>query len=181
MIGLIPNIYVQNDEYRMNSFELIQLTPDDGMEGFELLQRIGRNENDITNPINGKSYNDYKQWLVEQDDWANERNLPDGYVGQTCFWLKENGQVVGFGKIRHGLTAQSRVEGGNIGWAIDPRHRGRGLGSTFLAQLIIKAKEMKVGEILLTVKKYNYPSKCAMEKCGCKVFKETEGWWYLTI
>lgn len=165
----------------MATFELQQLSPSDGTEGYDFLQRLEKNKNDFTNPINGKSFEEYKKWLVEQDEWAKELNLPKGYVGQTCFWLKENGIIVGLGKIRHGLTEKSRVEGGNIGCAIDPKQRGRGLGTIFLTLIIQKAQNMNVGEILITVKKFNYPSKCALEKCGCKVFKETDGWWYLTI
>jgi predicted acetyltransferase len=165
----------------MDSFELHQLSPFDGVDSYQLLQRIGEKENDFTNPINGKSFEEYKAWLVQQDDWANEINLPKGYVGQTCFWLVANNLIVGFGKIRHALTEHSRKEGGNIGIAIDPTERGKGYATRFIPLLLQKAQEMGIGEILITVKKYNFPSKVAFEKNGCKVFKETECWWYLTI
>lgn len=164
----------------MNSYLLQQMTSFDGREGYNMLQRIGNNENDFTNPIHGKSFDEYKAWLVQQDDWAHERNLPKGYVGQTCFWLKAGDLIIGIGKIRHGLTEQSRIEGGNIGIAIDPEQRGKGYATQFIPLLLQKAQEMGIGEILITVKKYNFPSKVAFEKNGCKVFKETDGWWYLT-
>lgn len=163
------------------SYLLRQFTSNDGEEGYEVLQRIGENENDFTNPIHGRSFAEYKEWLAQQDAWSRDEGLPDGYVGQTCFWLVADGVIVGMGKIRHALTARSREEGGTIGIAIDPNQRGKGYGTAFLGLLINKAKEMKVGEILITVKKYNYPSKKASEKNGCFVFKETETWWYLTI
>lgn len=164
----------------MDSFELRQLSTIDGVDVYQLLQRIGNKENDFTNPMCGKSFEDFKAWLVQQDDWANERNLPKGYVGQTCFWLKAGDLIIGIGKIRHGLTEQSRIEGGNIGIAIDPEQRGKGYATQFIPLLLQKAQEMGIGEILITVKKYNFPSKVAFEKNGCKVFKETDGWWYLT-
>lgn len=164
----------------MNDFFLRQLSPFDGEEAYEVLQCIGEIENDFTNPVHGKSYDEYKKWLKQQDDWSRKENLPHGYIGQTCFWLVANGTIVGLGKIRHGLTERSRVEGGNIGIAIDPNRRGKGLATKFISLLLAKAKEMKVGEILITVKKYNYPSKVAFEKNNCRVFKETDGWWYLT-
>ena len=88
--------------------------------------------------------------------------------------------IVGLGKIRHGLTDFSRKEGGNIGIAIDPNKRGKGLATKFISLLLIKAQEMNIGEVLITVKKFNYPSKVAFEKNGCKLFKETDCWWYLT-
>lgn len=163
------------------SFSLTPITPNDGLDGYILLQRIGGMENDFTNPIHGKCFEEYKQWLIEQNAWSHEENLPEGYVGQSCFWLKYDGIVVGLGKIRHALTKQSRKEGGNIGIAIDPTQRGKGLATRFIHLLLNKAEEMKIGEILITVKKYNYPSKVAFEKNGCKVIKETEKWWYLSI
>ena len=76
---------------------------------------------------------------------------------------------------------RSRIEGGNIGIAIDPLRRGEGLGTRFISLLLEKALEMKIGEILITVKKYNYPSKAAFEKNGCYIIKETDGWWYLSF
>ena len=164
-----------------NSFLLQQISPSDGNEGYELLQCLGEKENDFTNPIHGKSYEEYKEWLVQQDDWSQEKNLPLGYVGQTCFWLKFNEKIVGLGKIRHGLTEQSRIEGGNIGIAITPTERGKGLATHFIALILQRAKDMQIGEILITVKKYNYPSKIACERNGCRVIKETDDWWYLSI
>lgn len=160
---------------------LQQLSPIDGLEGYELLQRIGEKENDFTNPIHGKSFADYKNWLIQQDKWSRKEGLPDGYLGQTCFWLVADGIIVGIGKIRHGLTKQSRIEGGNIGIAIDPLRRGEGLGGRFISLLLENANEMKIGEILITVKKYNFASKAAFEKNGCRIVRETDGWWYLSI
>ena len=64
---------------------LQQISTQDGLNGYELLQRIGEMENDFTNPIHGKSYEEYKEWLVQQDAWSREEQLPKGYVGQTCF------------------------------------------------------------------------------------------------
>ena len=164
-----------------HSIILRQITPNDGIEGYEILQRIGQMENDFTNPIHGKSYDEYKEWLVQQDAWSREENLPKGYVGQTCYWLIYDRKLVGIGKIRHGLTDQSRKEGGNIGIAIDPIQRGQGLATKFIALLLAKIREKKIGEVLITVKKYNYPSKVAFEKNDCKVIRETAEWWYLSI
>ena len=159
---------------------LQQILPSDGREGYAMLQRLGPNENNFTNPINGKSFEEYKQWLVQQDKWSRDEDLPEGYVGQTCFWFIVDGIIVGLGKIRHQITPQSRIEGGNIGFAIDPGQRGKGFANRFAALLLNKAQEMGIEEILLTIKKNNNPSKAAFERNGCKVVKETNDWWYLS-
>ena len=161
--------------------ELRQLSPSDGEDCYNLLQHIGREENDFTNPVHDMNYDQFKLWLKQQDDWSRGENLPCGYVPQICFWLVEDNIPVGFGKIRLGLTEKSRIEGGNLGYAIDSRHRGKGLGSKLLQLLIVKTKEMKIKAPLVTVKKFNYASKKVAEHNGGKLIKETESWWYFEI
>lgn len=161
--------------------KLRQLSPHDGENCYDLLQHIGREENDFTNPVHDMSFGEFKSWLKQQDDWSKGDNLPEGYVPQVCYWLIKDETPIGLGKIRLGLTPHSRKEGGNIGCAIDSRFRGKGYGTKFIELLIIKAQEMNVPEILITIKKFNYASKQMVENNGGKVFQETEGWWYLTF
>lgn len=162
-------------------YELIQLSPFDGEVFYEMLQHIGRQENDFTNPVHDMTYDEFKLWLKRQDDWSKGKNLPQGYVPQVCYWLIVDGKPVGFGKIRMGLTEQSRLEGGNLGYAVDSRQRGNGYGSKLLELLLIKAKEFELTNPLITVKKYNIASKRVAELNGAKLIKETEGWWYLEV
>lgn len=163
------------------NIELRQLSPHDGEDCYELLQHIGREENDFTNPVHDMSFDEFKIWLKQQDDWSKGDNLPQGYVPQICYWLIEKEIPVGFGKIRLELTAQSRLEGGNIGYAIDSRYRGKGLGSILLKLLIKETNELKIEKPLVTVKKFNYASKCVAEHNGGKLIKETESWWYFEM
>ena len=165
----------------MKEIVLRRLSPSDGKDCYELLQNIGRQENDFTNPVHDMSFDEFKSWLQQQDDWSKGENLPNGYVPQVCYWLIEESTPVGFGKIRLGLTEQSRLEGGNLGYAIDSRHRGKGLGSKLLELLVLKTKEMKLESPLVTVKKFNYASKRVAEHNGGKLVKETEGWWYFEM
>lgn len=163
-----------------NSIYLRQLSLEDSMDCYELLQHIGKAENDFTNPVSEMSFEEFKIWLKQQDEWSKGSKLPDGYVPQYCYWLIDNNIPVGFGKIRLGLTEQSRREGGNIGYAIDSRYRGKGYGTKLLSLLLQKSKELGNEEILITVKKYNYSSKGVAVKNGCTIIKETDDWWYLS-
>lgn len=162
----------------MKDLFLRQLSPSDCEECYDLLKHIGRYENDFTNPVHDMGYDDFKLWLKEQDDWSKGENLPKGYVPQICYWLISDGVPVGFGKIRVSLTESSRLEGGNLGYAIDSRKRGLGLGSKLLKLLLIKAKELNLEKPLVTVKKYNLASKKVAENNGGKLMKETDEWWY---
>lgn len=157
---------------------LIQLSPVDGESFYAMLQHIGIEENAFTNPVYGMSYEEYQEWLKQQDDWSKGENLPLGYVGQTVFWLMEEGMPIGIGKIRHSLTESSRAFGGNIGYAISSEYRGRGYGSLLLKELLKKADEMGLEEKILTVEKYNYASKKVIEHNGGRLFDENELRWY---
>ena len=160
------------------TIRLKQLHCDDGFDIYSMLQRIGPCENEFKNTAHGLNYQQYKEWLKQQDDWSMGLNLPDGYVAQTIFWLFDDNQPVGIGKIRHELNNHSRMIGGNIGYAISSEYRGRGYGSVLLKELLRKADEMGVEEKILTVEKYNYASKKVIENNGGKLFDENELRWY---
>lgn len=160
---------------------LKQLSVTDSVDIYEMLQTIDECENEFKNPVCGMSYKDFKQWLVEQDEWSKGLNLPFGYVGQTSYWLMKDDEPVGYGKIRHALTDHSRMVGGNIGYAISKKYRGQGLGKILLALLVNKADEIGVEEKLLTVEKYNYASKRVIESNGGRQFAENEFRWYFEI
>ncbi|MBQ6066462.1 MAG: GNAT family N-acetyltransferase [Clostridia bacterium] len=163
------------------ALHLEQLSVNDGHAVYDMLQRIGACENEFKNTAHGLTYEEFQEWLKEQDDWAQGRNLPEGYVPQTVFWLFDDAVPVGFGKVRHGLNSHSRTIGGNIGYAIDPLHRGKGYATVLLGCLVEKARELNVGETLLSVEKYNPASKRVIEKNGGKQINENSERWFFTF
>lgn len=160
---------------------LRQLSVTDGFDVYNLLQHIGEEENAFKNPVKNMSYDEFKQWLIQQDAWSRNESLPDGYVGQTCFWLMVNNVPVAFGKIRHNLTAASRTQGGNIGYAVSSEYRGKGYGTKILNLLIQKAEEMNIQEKLLSVEKYNMASKRVIEKNGGRLVSENQYRWFFSF
>lgn len=163
------------------NLELVRLSPFDGKDFYDMLKHIGSQENDFTNPVHDMSYREFKLWLKQQDDWSRGENLPHGYVPQVCFWLVADEKPVGLGKIRMSLTEESRLEGGNIGYAIDSRERGKGFGSQLLRLLLIKAKEYNLNNPLITVRKNNAASKRVAELNGARLVNETEEWLYFEV
>ncbi len=168
-------------KYSKESFEIRQLSLSDDIDIYNMLKRIGRSENHFQNPVHDMTYNEYKEWLKEQDEWSREENLPRGYSGQTSFWMYVDGCPVAYGKIRHWLNDNSRIVGGNIGYAVDPLYRGKGYATIILGELIKIANQMNISEKLLTVEKYNYASKAVIEKNGGYIFKENSLRWYFHI
>ena len=162
----------------MKKIYLRQLSVDDGLDIYNMLQRIKKNENEFKNTANGLSVKEYKKWLVEQYNWSKGIALPNGYVPQTIFWLYDKEIPVGIGKIRHLLNENSRRIGGNIGYAIDPLYRGNGYATILLSLLIKKAHEIGVHEILLSVEKCNPASKKVIEKNGGILVSENDERWF---
>ena len=160
---------------------LRKLSSADDRNIFNMLKTISAQENAFTNPVYDMEFEQFKQWLIQQERWAKNRDLPAGFVGQSIYWLFDKDIPVGIGKIRYELTSFSREKGGNIGYAISSKYRGRGYGNEILKLLLQEAKKLKVKEVLLTVEKYNYASKKVIENNGGKLFKETEARWYFSF
>ena len=158
-----------------------KLSQNDGEDVFNMLKGIDYIENSYTNPTYNMDFEEFRLWLIQQDDWSSGINLPNGFVSQSIYWLYDDDQPVGMGKIRHELTDSSRICGGNIGYAISHNFRSKGYGKRFLELLLIEAKKLDLKEILLTVDKNNLPSKKICEDNGGILTYENEERFYFVF
>jgi len=156
------------------SLSLVELDGNEGVEVYEMLQRIGPDENAFNNEVNGMSFDQFQSWLDRQLEWAKGENLPVGYVRQWTYWLLEDDKPVGYGKLREKITEKSRRFGGNIGFAIDPLSRGKGYGTILFGMLLNEAPNKGIREIVSTVERNNISSKLIHMKCGGKLIEENE-------
>ncbi len=138
--------------------ELKKLSLDDGLEIYDMLQEIPRDENGFVNGCNGRTFEEYKKWLVKSDNISNSVGLENWMVPQSTYWIYVDGAPVGFGKLRHYLTEKLKEEGGHIGYAIRPTCRNRGYGKFLLKLLLEKAKDMGIEKVLITVHNDNTSS-----------------------
>ena len=162
--------------------KLVELSVKDGKDVYDMLQRIGYDENAFRNDVHGMSYDQYTSWLNVQHSWSKGELLPNGYVRQWTYWLKTDENIpVGYGKLREQVTEESRCFGGNLGFAIDPLWRGKGYGNCLFLLLLHKATEKKIIEVFSTVEKYNYASKKIHEKYGGYLVKEDMKRWYFSF
>lgn len=159
---------------QISRYLLKELNPSDGYDVYNMLQSIGKEENEFHNDVKGMSYDEFKQWLGVQYNWAHGLGLPEGYVKQWTFWLYIDEMPVGYGKLREKLTASSRKLGGNIGYAISSPERGKGYGTVLFKMLLDKARELKIETVLSTVEKNNPNSKRIQEKCGGILIEEND-------
>lgn len=154
---------------------LRKAAPDDGRDIYDMLQRIGANENGFVNEVNGMDYGQFPGWLSRHADMSRGIGLEDWMVPATTFWLMHGDVPVGQGNLRHRLTDALRQEGGHIGYAIDASLRGRGYGKALLRLLLEEARRMGVTEeLLVTVRIGNTASRRVAEACGGELRRETE-------
>ena len=162
--------------------EIRKLSIDDGRDIYEMLQELPADENGFLNSVQGKTFDEYKEWLRKSAKSSEQTGIVDGWkVPSTIFWLFENSRPVGFGKVRHFLTDALLENGGNVGCAIRPSERGHGLGTRLLALLIVECKKLGVEKILLTIRNNNIPSIRAALANGGTIEKVTAEKHYIWI
>ena len=160
---------------------LRKLNASEGVDVYNMLQGIEREENGFHNEVKDMQYGAFAKWLKRNVEFAKGNDLPTGYVPQTTYWLYENDTPVGIGRIRHHLTDALRENGGNIGYGIAATFRGRGFGNEILRQLLAQCKVMGMTEVYIDTLKSNVPSNLVIRFNGGKLIRETSDKNYFII
>ena len=148
---------------------LVPLSANDGEDVYAMLQAIPAEENGFVNAMAGKSREEFRAWLIRQEENAKKTEIEDGWrVPQAVFWLYVDGHPVGMGKLRYFLTDALRKAGGHIGYAIAPAERGKGYGKQLLKCLLLEAKFRGIGPSLVTIHRDNEASIATALSCGGK-------------
>jgi len=92
------------------------------------------------------------------EELSEGKNIPEGFVPSTTFWLVEGDELVGVSNLRQCLNERIRLEGGHIGLGIRPSRRGNGYGAMLLGLTIKKAHEYGISEIHIHCHKENEAS-----------------------
>lgn len=81
----------------------------------------------------------------------------------------ESAEVVGFALMKSFMEMEAFAHSADIGYFIDPKHTGKGLGKRFLAELEEIAKQMGIKTLLANVSSENPDSIAFHERNGfCK-------------
>ena len=149
--------------------EFRQLSIDCGMDEYLMLQGIGSDEYGFTNEVNGMSFDEYKQWLIQQDDYSKARNLPEHFIPQTTYFLYVNARPVGLARIGHDSSDELEKRGvGNFGYGIAKPYRGKGYGNALFAHVKAACKELGYAKIKSFVHIENAASNRVLLKNGAK-------------
>jgi predicted acetyltransferase len=103
--------------------------------------------------------NNFDSFVILLIDMHKGRNLKEGYVPSTEFWIiDENSKYCGRISLRHKLNDLLSKHGGHIGYDIIPSERGKKYASKALGLCLKKAKKMGLSEVLLTCDDNNLAS-----------------------
>lgn len=108
-------------------------------------------------------FESYVKSTLSQSDG---KNLPEGFVPQSTFWLVEGNEFIGRASIRHRLTPHLLNSGGHIGYDIRPSKRRLGFGKKILELALIKARGLGIEKALVTCDESNVGSKKIIEENG---------------
>lgn len=143
---------------------LTELQPNESVDIYNMVKEIGPGENGFVNSLNVANFERFQEEILRNYDGSRGLNLSEHHVPQTIYWLYINERVVGYGKLRHHLNKKLMQHGGHIGYVIRPTERRKGYGKIMLEQLIEKAKEKNIHQLLLTCNEDNYASRIIIER-----------------
>ena len=151
--------------------ELRQSSKKLGKAEYDMLQGIIDGENGFMNKVYGMSFDEYKKWLIEQDEHHLGQNLPEGWIPDTTYFLYDNNIPIGIGRIRHETNdyLQKVLGAGEIGYGISRNYRGKGYGSILFKELLEKCKEFGYKKVTLFPHKNNQATIRIMLKNGGKI------------
>ena len=155
----------------------------DAAEQWKYVAALPANENGLTNPYEGVSFEEYRnRVLPELMMHEHPVGMPDWFVPETYYYLWDEDVLAGEFRIRHCLTDALKTGSGHIGYSIKKELRGKGYGTKGLALALTLAKTIvPEEEIYLQVEKQNPASFRAICKNGAYLSGEDDTHYFLRI
>lgn len=163
--------------------ELRKLNLKDAYEEWKYTSNLPEDENGLTNPFHGVSWEKYKdEVLPKLMSYEKPVDMPEWFVPETYYYLWDNDCLIGEFRIRHYLTEALRSGAGHIGYSIGKEYRGRGYATKGLELTLEVARTIvPEDEIYLRLLKSNIASLRVMEKNGAKCVGEDEEHLFMRI
>lgn len=100
-----------------------------------------------------RNFPQYVATLLEREKFP-----PPGFVPDTSYWAKIDGEIVGRISLRHELNEFLNKIGGHIGYIVRPTWRRKGVAREMLRQVLDTERARSIGKLLLTCDETNLAS-----------------------
>ena len=140
-------------------------------------------ENGLTNAWHDISRDDFRcKALPAMLKYSEGKDLPEGYVPETFFFLWKDNEIIGQFRIRHFLCESLRTGSGHIGYFIAKPFRGKGYGTEGLRLTLEEAyRIVPEEEIYLRVNLDNPASLHVMLRNGGRIAAQDDGHYFVRI
>ncbi len=108
---------------------------------------------------------DFDSFVSTIRSHAEGKNLPQGFVPESDFWLIDKGEFIGRTSVRHRLEGLLLLMG-HIGFDVRPSKRMRGYGNKIFELALQKTKELGLKRVLVSCDERNVSSRKIIEKNG---------------
>ena len=132
-----------------------------------LKSRKKENENGFRIKV-PKDFNDFRT-IIEELIRDKNRKISEERVPQTVYWVEKDREIIGLLKIRLVLSEKLKKKGGNIGYFISEKYRGKGYGKELLKNALKLFKDTE--NVIITCNKDNIASKKVIEYNNGKLIK----------
>lgn len=162
---------------------LKKANPADAEKEWLFVREMPEDENGLTNAYHCISRDDFLcRGLPEMLAFSEGKNLPEGYVPETFWFLWDGDVIVGQFRIRHYLCESLRTGAGHIGYFIGRPFRGKGYGTEGLRLTLEEAHRIvPEEEIFLRVNRDNPASLHVMLRNGGRVASQDDVHYYVRI
>ena len=138
--------------------ELVAISQSLPSQSLELLLELGEGETGFSGTSFGAGTTSVEEYIAYSIDEHKGKNLPEGWVPQTTFWIVDRQQAVGMLRMRHRLTDVTRISGGHIGYYVRPEERGKGYARVALSLGLTEMAKIGVLEVMVTTTPENIGS-----------------------
>lgn len=149
----------------------------DAEKEWNLIRRIPENENGFENKFREVSFEEFvDKVLLRWRNYEQGKNMDEGHVPDTHYFLWGDDEPVGIFNLRHQLNDALRKGAGHIGYGIAKEYRGRGYATEGLRLLLEEARKLPIDtdEAYMSVLKNNPASLKVMLKNGGYIAGEDE-------
>ena len=162
---------------------LKQACIEDMEKEWQFVRDMPEDENGLTNEWPGVSREVFRDRALPQMlRFAEGRDLPEGYVPETFFFLWDGDTIVGQFRIRHYLCESLRTGAGHIGYFIAGPFRGKGYGTEGLRLTLQEARRIvPEEEIYLRVNRDNPASLQVMLNNGGRIVSQNDSKFFVRI